>query len=943
MVDRYPYVVHQAIKIPFVHKQLNRNIIGRYTSYAPERPRKFSLKSNYTSWSSLTDRSYTGRQLPEDVNLRPKPDIKEVAELWRRTEGQEVPSVDTSVLFAFFAQWFTDSFLRTNTEDTRKNNSNHEIDFCQLYGQTQHQTDILRSKSGGKLRYTMHDGEMYPPYLFDPDKTTKDNWVFANPEFEKLHDRAVLARNLAHFSEDRIKYVYATGLEHGNNQIGYTMLSVIFLREHNRICDELAAAYPEWDDDRLFATARMIMIVLLLNIVLSEYVAQVGVVKFPFQAELGWAEKQPWYRGNWINLEFTLLYRWHSMVPDHLEIAGRKLTHMDYRANPKLIQELGIDTIITAASQQKAGKIGLGNTHHMFLDPMPANSNNPSVQELSLRMGRDAKLRSLNDYRELFRLPRIRDFNELVDDPVLANRLRELYKHPDDIEWMPGIFAEKHDDGMMLGELMLRMVAYDAFTHALTNPLLSKNIYGPDTFSPVGMDIINSTTSFRQIVARNSKKPNAVVCSFQAIKKVPGPQKLAPLRRIVETVDMAAISGWTKYHNTRKDRYDSTVFRAHAFKSGVVIMDAKGCEVFTNWDGRLAKTASFGAITVPRELTGRVKPSVFDNTYKHNKYKALYQKILLMRRGDFQSTFKSVLNRHADTWAACGTVDFTDDIERFAMEFLFEWYFGVKIDTDDMRDLYNHIFSHQPRILARLNPWSKLKSSKRTLDGVLSMIVDSDKFREYSALAAKDRLHDTYELAQQLLFLVGMNNYLGIQSLLKSIIGELSNNSDYATDLRGRLAETDNALDLLQPLIKETLRLHPPVFFIFGVAQKDFTLQSKSGNFEIRKGEHLTGAIPFVQSDEEAYDKPHEFNPNRSFHDPNLIWSHSEHSASVTPHDHGCPGKDVAAYIGAMFAQTMLEKFDWTLAKPAEWSTRKYSLNVAAPIGKMTATIKPRG
>ena len=40
----------------------------------------------------------------------------------------------------FFAQWFTDSFLRTSLTDYRKNESNHEIDLCQIYGE-EHRSD----------------------------------------------------------------------------------------------------------------------------------------------------------------------------------------------------------------------------------------------------------------------------------------------------------------------------------------------------------------------------------------------------------------------------------------------------------------------------------------------------------------------------------------------------------------------------------------------------------------------------------------------------------------------------------------------------------------------------------------------------------------------------------------------------------------------------------
>jgi prostaglandin-endoperoxide synthase 2 len=50
---------------------------------------------------------------------------------------------------------------------------------------------------------------------------------------------------------------------------------------------------------------------------------------------------------------------------------------------------------------------------------------------------------------------------------------------------------------------MRTMVGVDAFSQALTNPLLSSNVYGEDTFSEVGLGIIDGTKTFKDIVGRN--------------------------------------------------------------------------------------------------------------------------------------------------------------------------------------------------------------------------------------------------------------------------------------------------------------------------------------------------------------------------------------------------------------------------------------------------------
>ena len=38
------------------------------------------------------------------------------------------------------------------------------------------------------------------------------------------------------------------------------VMSTIWLREHNRICDILLAEHPDWDDERLYQTAKLIVL-----------------------------------------------------------------------------------------------------------------------------------------------------------------------------------------------------------------------------------------------------------------------------------------------------------------------------------------------------------------------------------------------------------------------------------------------------------------------------------------------------------------------------------------------------------------------------------------------------------------------------------------------------------------------------------------------------------
>ena len=51
-----------------------------------------------------------------------------------------------------------------------------------------------------------------------------------------------------------------------NYWIGLALLHTLFAKEHNAICDHLKGAYPTWDDERLFLTARLVNSALMAKI-----------------------------------------------------------------------------------------------------------------------------------------------------------------------------------------------------------------------------------------------------------------------------------------------------------------------------------------------------------------------------------------------------------------------------------------------------------------------------------------------------------------------------------------------------------------------------------------------------------------------------------------------------------------------------------------------------
>ena len=513
LARQLPAIIDPLASLPPVRRLASKMLINYYSYATSLRPRALSMASDYTTWSSLTDRKFTGRHLPpaDPESIAALPAESDVNALYRRDE--EIKSADTSVWFMFFAQWFVDSFLRTSREDFRQNTSTQEIDLCQIYGLGPAQTRMLRSLSDGRLKSQLIDGEEFPVFLFQ-ERSPGEPLAF-KPEFDGLFDeRFVIDTILGDAPDERKDSVFAVGLEHGNSTIGNTILNTLFLREHNRIAGVLQSEYPDWDDDRLFETTRLILLVIELKLVVEEYIRHIGPFDFAIEAVPFIADEERWNRPNQIAIEFNLLYRWHMLVPDQIGDGDDVMTPLDFLNNNPLVISRGLESLVEQCSKERAGKIGLGNTPRFLVDR--ANPDHPSLEERTIALMRQARLRSFNDYRESYGLPRMQSFADLTSDPELQARLEGLYDGDiDRLEWYVGIFAEEYPDYLMMGELLTTMVANDAFTQALTNPVLSRSVFNEQTFSPAGMKIIEETHSLQQILARNSLSGEDVFASFQ--------------------------------------------------------------------------------------------------------------------------------------------------------------------------------------------------------------------------------------------------------------------------------------------------------------------------------------------------------------------------------------------------------------------------------------------
>jgi prostaglandin-endoperoxide synthase 2 len=504
-------IVVKALDALDLDDEVNRFVIDRAVNVARNRPHPWSTKHDYISWSGLTDRSYNARLLPAkpptgDGIGTSRPPLAATADLFKRLPGTNQRLCPKSTaLFPAFAQYLTDGFIRTMLsnddalEDRRRTTSNHEIDLSPLYGRTEAQTKALRSGTGGRLKSQIIGGEEYSPFLFDDAGAVK-------PEFAILD----LPLGLKKMTPEGRKTIFAAGGDRINSAVQTAMMNTLFLREHNRVAGQLAAKHPAWDDDRLFETARNIQIVIFIKIVVEEYINHINTTEFPLQADPKAAWRAKWNRPNWMTVEFSLLYRWHGLVMENVTWGDKAFPGNTVLLNNSLLLGSGLAQSFVNVSANRAASLGLENAASFMM----------FAEQGAINQARINNVASYNDYRIAMGMEPARNFAAVVgssDTPAeqarltaLAGRLQALYGDVNNVEYYVGLFAERVEKNGPLPELISSMVAMDAFSQALTNPLLSEHVWGNPknkllAFTEDGIKLIEATNTLRDIVDRNAK------------------------------------------------------------------------------------------------------------------------------------------------------------------------------------------------------------------------------------------------------------------------------------------------------------------------------------------------------------------------------------------------------------------------------------------------------
>jgi hypothetical protein len=443
----------------------------------------------------------------------------------------------------------------TSTSNPRQqvNSDTSYLDLSQVYGSTQVVADALRTFSGGHLKTS--------PGNFLPF----DNTTYFTPA-------QIAALNMANDAQQVPESsLYAAGDVRANENIELTALQTLFLRNHNRIADQLHALHPTWSDELLYQEARK------LNIAEEEIITYAGYLP----AILG-PNALPGYNGYNPNVnagiatEFsTVGFRFgHSLLsnsvgrhqndgtsiadvnpngadvnltedffrPDLINPNGVTVNLIDTNGNPDPHTSSGIGAILKADADGAANETDL-----LLIDEVRnvlfgiPNAPGTDLAARDVQRARDDGIGTYNQVRVAYGLPAVTSFAQITSNVTVQNELKATYGTVNKIDPFEGMLAEDHLAGADVGPTIQAILAKQFA--ALRDG--DRFFYLNESFTPEEVNIIQQGNTLAEVIQNNTAISNLQDNVFFFQEEVSGVVFFDPNRTGALTSTSTPLAGFT--------------------------------------------------------------------------------------------------------------------------------------------------------------------------------------------------------------------------------------------------------------------------------------------------------------------------------------------------------------------------------------------------------------
>jgi hypothetical protein len=316
------------------------------------------------------------------------------------------------------------------------------IDGSGVYGSDLERSLKLRTFIGGKLKtsagnmlpYNTYNGEYDAPV--DP---TSPGMAMVSPYIKKW---------------------YIAGDVRANENILLTAMHTLFVREHNRVADEVALENPHWTDEQIYQKTRKIVGGIIQAIAYEEWLPVLGVELPPYT---GYDTTD---NPGIMNVFATAAYRYgHTVINstiirmdnDGYIMPEGNITLKEAFFNPPMLEESGgldplFNGMATQIEQDFDTKMITDLRNFLF---GPPGAGGLDLAALNINRGRERGLADYNSIRMAFGLNYKSSFDEITSNEELSNLLEVAYGDVNNIDPWVGFLAEEHMPNTLFGETVM--------------------------------------------------------------------------------------------------------------------------------------------------------------------------------------------------------------------------------------------------------------------------------------------------------------------------------------------------------------------------------------------------------------------------------------------------------------------------------------------------------
>ena len=291
---------------------------------------------------------------------------------------------------------------------------------------------------------------------------------------------------------------------------GLSALHILFVREHNRICDRLKREGISGDEET-YQRARKEVGALIQTITYQEFLPALGVKLDPFR------RYNPNVRPDITNIFATAAYRFgHSLVADEILLKDNHCEDVDEGHvellevffNTATVQELGLNPILKGLASHKQYEMDL-KVNSVLRDMLFGDTNSPALfgldlASLNIQRGRDHGLPDYNKVRRYYTGSTARTFADITLVDSTLTRLRHLYGNVNDMDLWVGLLAEDQLPNKSVGKT-LHAILKAQFENLRDGDFYS---YLNDPFLGNRVRNVVKSTLFSDIIKRNTDITN---------------------------------------------------------------------------------------------------------------------------------------------------------------------------------------------------------------------------------------------------------------------------------------------------------------------------------------------------------------------------------------------------------------------------------------------------